>query len=98
MTMWIAVPAAAANGIRTALDAQTRSARARAEFVGASIAALVPAVWSGDGLTPIGWTVPIGSLSEPGGTRVAFAATDAFAAGKAQFSGAADALPADWQR
>lgn len=96
MTLYFAVAAAAANGIRTALDASNRAARVRADFVGSSIAALVPATWNGAGAVPIGWTIPMGELVEPGGARVAFAGTEAFAAGKPQFNGASNSMPPDW--
>jgi hypothetical protein len=89
------LPAAAANGILTALDAPRRASRTRG-IPGAAIALLSPETWSGVGDPPISWTLPSGALYEAGGSRVAIVGTDAFAAGRPEFSGALDALPADW--
>lgn len=90
------VPAAAAEGITTSLEAPGRAARARGN-PGASIAPFCPATWDGQGAPPLGWTLPWVALPEFGGARVAIVATDAFAAGKSEFSGADDSLPLDWE-
>lgn len=87
------LPAAAANGILTALDASRRSARARG-LPGANVTS--PATWDGTGEPPVGWTVPCGALPEAGGSRVAIVATDTFAAGRPEFAVAVDTLPVDW--
>lgn len=89
-------PAGAAVGIITALDALARAAPKRCSRVRASVRAQAPATWDGVGQVPAGWVLPYGVLTEPGGARVAIVATDEFALGKGQFSGALDALPADW--
>jgi hypothetical protein len=84
----------------SAVDAASRAVRRRVgseatDFVGSSVASLVPPVWSGTGPVPVGWLIPCGTLTEPGGLRVAVVATDAFAASDARF---VRDLPADWQR
>lgn len=89
------LPAAAANGVISSLDASNRAARARGT-PGAAIAPLSPATWDGTGAAPLGWTLPCGALLEPGGNRIAIISTDAFASGKSEFSGAVSALPGDW--
>lgn len=89
------LPAAAANGVMASLDERNRAARARGT-PGAAIAPLSPEVWSGDGESPLGWTLPCGALREPNGNRIAIISTDAFASGKSEFSGAVSALPEDW--
>jgi hypothetical protein len=89
------LPAAAANGVIALLDAPNRAARLRGTG-GSAIAQLSPETWGGAGSAPIGWTLPCGTLFEPGGNRVAIISTDAFASGKSEFSGAVSALPGDW--
>ncbi len=98
MARYIVLPAAAASGTITAVDASARAGRARASFVGSSIAQVVPATWNGVGAVPVGWTIPAGVLVESGGTRVAIVGGDAFAGGAPQFNGAATDLPGDWLR
>lgn len=95
MAKFRVLPAAAASGVLTALDAPGRAARVRGTC-GSSIDLLVPATWDGNGATPLGWSLPYGVLVEPGGARVAIVATDTFAAGRPEFTVALDALPADW--
>jgi hypothetical protein len=95
VTKYRVLPAAAANGILTALDAPGRAARTRG-IPGAAIAPLSPGTWAGVGPPPISWTLPTGALYEVGGSRVAIVATNAFADGRPEFSGALDALPEDW--
>jgi hypothetical protein len=93
MPRYLIRPAAAANGVLVALDAQNRAARARGE-PGQNVSS--PVTWDGQGSPPIGWTLPCGALPEVGGSRVAIVASDAFADGKAQFNTALTSLPADW--
>ena len=88
--------AAAAPGVITAIDALARAAPKRCSRVRASVRTQQPATWDGVGAVTVGWLLPYGVLTEPGGARVAIVATDEFAAGKGQFSGALNALPADW--
>lgn len=95
MARYRILPTAAATGVINSLDAPGRAARLRGT-PGASIAALSPATWDGTGPAPLGWTTPHGVLPEVGGARVAIVATDAFADGRPEFSGALSALPADW--
>lgn len=68
----------------------------RAAFIGSDIARLVPASWDGTGRVPTGYTVPYGVETEAKSTRIAIIVDDDFARNKADFVGAADALPADW--
>lgn len=89
------LPAASANGIMSSLDAPGRAARARGR-PGRAIGIFVPASWDGTGAPPLGWTLPCGVLFEADGTRAAIVATDAFASGRPEFSGAVDELPLDW--
>lgn len=89
------LPAAAANGVITSLDARNRAARLRGT-PGSAIAMLSPTTWDGTGASPLGWTLPCGVLLEPGGNRIAIISTDAFASGKSEFSDAVSALPGDW--
>jgi hypothetical protein len=92
----IVFPAAAAGGIITALDALARAEPKRCHRVRASVRAQQPASWNGVGAVPVGFLLPYGVITEPGGARVAIIATDDFAEGKGQFSSATDALPANW--
>jgi hypothetical protein len=97
MAKFIVLSAAAAGGVITALDAQARAAPKRCSRVGVVARAQVPASWDGQGAPPRGWLLPYSVMPELGGARVAIMATDEFAAGKGQFSGALNALPADWK-
>lgn len=97
MPQFIVLPAAAANGVITALDALARAAPKRCSRVGVIARSQVPAIWNGQGAPPRGFLLSYSVITELGGARVAIMATDEFAAGKGQFSGALDALPADWK-
>lgn len=90
------------RGLATAALARVRAAgnavSRRATFIGSAIAARVPATWNGVGNPPTGWTIPYGFEEEPGNGRFAITADDDFAVGKPDFAGAANDLPANWDR
>lgn len=95
MAKYRILAAAAAPGVMASLDAPGRAARVRGTC-GAAANQIVPATWNGVGDPPRGWLLPWGTLAESNGARIAIIATDDFAAGRPEFSGALDGLPADW--